>query len=243
QRPFNQPHARADYEHWSKAAHWTLDEAIALSFGKAPEVVGWKVVQQYVQVSPFAVQYARRRDLAMRAAQWKQLFDPVLPGIFLAWAKQNDIDVPEALVSTVQKRGVRIANWQSLYENSQNQLSKALALIDKIQSDWRSVLDGKDAVIDSLKRRVDEAESRPAEKPLSTKERETRLTMVISLAIGGYGYDPSAKRSDKPTEIADDIARHGLSLDADTIRKWLKKAAELLPPAGNLDRIIEKQGG
>jgi len=25
ERFFNQPHAQADYDHWSKAAHWTLD--------------------------------------------------------------------------------------------------------------------------------------------------------------------------------------------------------------------------
>jgi hypothetical protein len=31
---FNQPQAAADYVHWSKMAHWTLDEAIALSFWK-----------------------------------------------------------------------------------------------------------------------------------------------------------------------------------------------------------------
>ena len=39
ERFFNLPEASADYDHWSKAAHWTLDEAIALSFGRAPEVV------------------------------------------------------------------------------------------------------------------------------------------------------------------------------------------------------------
>jgi hypothetical protein len=32
ERFFNQPWANADFTHWSKAAHWTLDEAIALSF-------------------------------------------------------------------------------------------------------------------------------------------------------------------------------------------------------------------
>ena len=41
ERFFNLPHAKADYDHWSKAAHWTLDEAIALSFGRAPEIVRW----------------------------------------------------------------------------------------------------------------------------------------------------------------------------------------------------------
>jgi len=34
---FHQPWANADFSHWSKAADWRLDEAIALSFGKAPE--------------------------------------------------------------------------------------------------------------------------------------------------------------------------------------------------------------
>jgi hypothetical protein len=85
--PFNQPHAVADFQHWSRAAHFTLDEAIALSLGKAPEVVSWDTVKAHVQLSPFAYEYARRRDLALRAAQWQELFDPVLPGIF--WLGAN----------------------------------------------------------------------------------------------------------------------------------------------------------
>ena len=54
QRVFNQPYAAADFVHWSKAAHWTLDEAIALSFGKAPEVVKWEVVKAHEKISAFA---------------------------------------------------------------------------------------------------------------------------------------------------------------------------------------------
>jgi hypothetical protein len=37
-RFFNQPNAKADFDYWSKAEHWSLDEAIALVFGKAPEL-------------------------------------------------------------------------------------------------------------------------------------------------------------------------------------------------------------
>ena len=66
QRFFNQPESDADFAHWSKAAHWTLDEAIALSFGKAPEQVTWKNVSPYAQKSAFAFQYQRRWDLARR---------------------------------------------------------------------------------------------------------------------------------------------------------------------------------
>ena len=93
-RVFNQPYARADYEYWAKAAHWTLDEAVALSLGKAPEYVNWKMLEPLAFISPFARQYRRRRELALRAVPWKQLFDPVLPGIFLAWTKKLDISVP-----------------------------------------------------------------------------------------------------------------------------------------------------
>lgn len=64
---FNQPSARADFDHWSKAAHWTLDEAIALSFGRSPEKVGWETIKVFYPSSPFAVQFYRRRDLARKS--------------------------------------------------------------------------------------------------------------------------------------------------------------------------------
>ena len=67
---------------WSKAAHWTLDEAIALSFGKAPAVVSWEKVRGYVSQSHFADQYGKVRDLALRETHRQQLYDPVLPGCF-----------------------------------------------------------------------------------------------------------------------------------------------------------------
>ena len=47
-RFFNQPHAKADFAYWIKAAHWTLDEAIALSFGRAPEHVSWEKLKSLV---------------------------------------------------------------------------------------------------------------------------------------------------------------------------------------------------
>lgn len=118
-RPFNKPDAMADFDYWSKCAHWTLDEAIALSFGRSPEVVSWESVQRFESVSPFARQYALRRNLAMRSLKWEQLFDPVLPGIFLTWAKRMDIELPAGLVSAVTARGLMVADWRSLYETSQ----------------------------------------------------------------------------------------------------------------------------
>jgi hypothetical protein len=66
-RFFHQPHAAADFDHWSKAEHWSLEEAVALAMGKAPEIVSWPKIDSYVQVSPFVQRYRRLRDLAHRA--------------------------------------------------------------------------------------------------------------------------------------------------------------------------------
>ncbi|MGH6854785.1 MAG: hypothetical protein ACREDX_06615 [Aestuariivirga sp.] len=68
QRFLNQPYARADFEHWSKAAYWSIEEAVALSLGREPKVVHWKSVASYRQVSKFAQDYKNRRDLARGAA-------------------------------------------------------------------------------------------------------------------------------------------------------------------------------
>jgi len=48
ERFFNQPRATADFTHWSKAPYWTLEEALALAFGKAPEIVSWRTVEPHV---------------------------------------------------------------------------------------------------------------------------------------------------------------------------------------------------
>jgi hypothetical protein len=225
ERFFNQPHAAANFDYWSKMAHWTLDEAVALSFGKAPELVNWPAMSKYLQLSRFAVEYQRRRELVVRAVPWKQLFDPVLPTIFLAWAKRNEIDVSAALVAEVAKRD-RIADWKSLYD----ELKAGHEEREKV---WRASDAAKDQVAASLQDRIRELEAGQAdplaEKPLGAKERESLLKIVIGIAVDSYKYDPKLSRSTVPQEIADDLAKCGIVLDVDTVRKWLKQAAELLP--------------
>jgi hypothetical protein len=124
-RPFHSKGALADFPYWSRMAHWTLDEAVALSFGRDPSQVKLKLVQPYTVaqfaegfVSPFAVEYVRRHELARRAVQWKQLFDPVLPAIFLAWARRLEISVPPELCTEVEARGIVIADWPDLHRKA-----------------------------------------------------------------------------------------------------------------------------
>lgn len=146
ERFFNQPYAAANFLHWSKMAHWTLDEAVALSFGKAPEHVNWQVISKYLQLSQFAVQYQQRRELAIRAAQWKQLYDPVLPGIFLAWAKGIEIEVPSVLVEAVEKRGP-IRDWKSLYYELKSLSDILKTTHANKEASWTALDEAKDRTI------------------------------------------------------------------------------------------------
>lgn len=74
-----------------------------------------------------------------------------------------------------------------------------------------------------------EAPEPPPPVELRTRERNSLLTLVIGMAVAAYNYGPSDRKSDVASEIASDLARAGLSLHPDTIRKWLREAADLLP--------------
>lgn len=184
QRFFNQPHAKADFVHWSKATYWTLDEAIALSFGKAPEAVKWESVKGYCVSlqgpgSPFAVKYGRVRDLALRAKAWKQLSDPVLPSTFLAWARRMEIEVPAELVAQIEARGTVIADWKDMFDKLKTQSDGYIAAA-------QTRFAAKDGTIAEL-----------------TQERDTLRVKATELeSLIWEGFDPDSDTY--PTEL--DIA-------------------------------------
>lgn len=66
--------------------------------------------------------------------------------------------------------------------------------------------------------------------PIGARERDTLLKLLIGMAIEAYRYDPTAARSGTPAEIASDLAKHGLSVTDDTVRKYLKDAAKTVLP-------------
>jgi hypothetical protein len=245
-RLFSQPHADADFDHWSKAEHWTLDEAIALSFGKAPEAVNWKRIESFIQISHFAKQYQRRRDLAQRAAAWKKLYDPVLPLLFLKWAKDNEIDVPAGLVEKVEARKGSLVDWKKEFEQQKAAYEELNALYDKFRSqydkhvaDWKKLVGQRSEQLAAAMSRIADLEAELAlikntppaaepAKPQSMIERQNMLKAIYGMAVKGYSYKPDDKRSTVVTEIVGDLALVGLPISDDTIRRYLKEARENL---------------
>jgi hypothetical protein len=235
-RFFHRADAAADFDYWSKMAHWSIDEAIALSLGKTPQMVNLKSVQPHAvadidgwPASPLAVDYLRRTELAKRAVVWKQLWDPVLPSLFLGWARRLDISVPGDLVKAVEARGQWVGDWKDLHDK-----------MKAVSADWQELAKVKSAKVDELTAELaqsraerDEAMTKAESTPkpeLSTRERDTLLKLVIGMAIAGYSHDPEASRNDAPGEIAGDLANLGIEVTDDTVRKWLKEAAATVLP-------------
>lgn len=234
QKFFNQPQAKADFDYWTKAAHWTLDEAVALAFGKAPEVVSWQTLSLYAKVSPFAQKYGRVRELTLRAKQWQQLYDPALPGFFLAWAKRTGVSYPPELEERLTARGTIVADWKSARDTVKSNFDHYRREAEEHSAAQKATIEELQANLATLQARLTEAPPIPeqgAEKSaVAGKERDSVLKLIVGMAVKGYAYDPNALRSSAPGEIAGDLAELGLSIDPDTVRKWLKEGAGLLPP-------------
>lgn len=231
QRFFSQPSANADLSYWAKMSHWSLDEAIALSFGKNPRVVNWESIKPFVKVSTFAVEYERRRDLTLRAVPWNRLYDPVLPGLFLAWAKGLEISVPSDLEGLVIKFGGNIGDFKTAYES----LEKSYKTLQAQYEDHIGKLKGMNEttateiqktameVIESLKLKLTEANATCAElrerlnaPPGSWPwgEHETELLRHLAEAAKQFWalYD-SSDNSTAPTnqQVTDWLVNRGVA--------------------------------
>lgn len=239
QRFFNGPNSSPDYDHYCLCANWTLDEAVALSFGKNPEIVNTKTLAPLIQVSPFAKAYAKRRDIVERAKWAQQLFDPVLPSIFLAWAKSR-FQLPDKLTSTAVDCGISLKGWHDLYEDA---IRNWKAEVENLNSAHFSELAAARAALGDQMRHISELQDRLAatskeEKPLETRERENLQMLALVGAMKGYGYDPD-RRTGAVKDIEKDLERLDHQFRDDRIRHHLQKAAEGLRP-GWRDRLALK---
>ncbi|MBI1301935.1 MAG: hypothetical protein GC137_09810 [Alphaproteobacteria bacterium] len=81
---------------------------------------------------------------------------------------------------------------------------------------------------DSLIKKANDNSSKKT-KILHPKEKETLLKIVLGLALTNYEFDPKSSRNSTAREIADDLSLHDISVDEDTVRKWLKESIEFLP--------------
>jgi hypothetical protein len=76
---------------------------------------------------------------------------------------------------------------------------------------------------DSLQRFMAGDVSKP-EKPLTTRERNNLLRIVLGLAMDKFQYQPGVRGS-AASNISSALKRQGIQLDEDTVRKYLTEAS------------------
>ena len=228
ERFFNLPDAKADFSHWSKAVYWILEEAVALAFGRDPKEVNWASVEEFVDLSPFAVRYARLRDLIERAKTASQLSDPVLPVHFIHWVKKNAIDFPPDLEDALRAQGHQVAQWQSLEE-----IKQQLDIEREAHHACNLQLIRAKQELQHLSQQNSKLQTERMSK-LHTKERETALKLILVMAKKKYGYIVG-RRNNASTAIAGHVRDLGLEIDEDTVRNWLGEAAEELTGSTSVD--------
>jgi predicted nucleic acid-binding Zn ribbon protein len=235
-RFFNLPGAKADFDRWSRLPLWSLEGAVALWFGKDPNVVTWKRVEPHLQFSPFAAEYRRIRELAYDARERQLLDDYAEPDDFIAWAKRAGIPFPADLVAAVSANET-VDYWRMRYYRLEERIGEG----EEQDQANQAIIERQRAAIDELTYRcvdcanelkaVRAAQDADRSKPPATgaRVRETLLKLVIVMAKNGYKYDPKKQRNDAVAEIVGDLERAGMPLDANTVRKYLSEGASLLP--------------
>ena len=217
----NQPSAVANeqtFDHWSKAAYWSIDEAAALLIARKPSVISQKIALKDSSRSDTLASFLALHDLLDRALTAKQINFNYGPGGYLAWAKRNRIDIPAELEEAVRKHGHQIDDWKGISDRQASEIAELKARLAETEAGRVS------------------ARSATAEATVGARERDSLLKLVIGMAIKGYAYDPRAARGPGAQEISDDLALIGIPLDSDTVRKYLNEAKSLLPPQAEQDR-------
>ncbi len=246
QRFYNHRNANADFAYWALASYWSQDEAAALSLGRDPRRVTWEAVEPFVRVSAFAKSFADRREIIRRAIVTGQLYAQAAPYTFLAWAERLNFEIPNGLKEEVEKLGLVVGDWKTIADQRQeiiDLLEERLGLLEKHNAELSEAISTlhnnvketslrMNAVLAERDEKIADLETLLASGKRSSansRERQSLLKLVIGIAVKGYGYDPKATRTRTVQEMSSDLQMLGLSLDEDTIRKYLNEAKELLP--------------
>ncbi|WAP69948.1 hypothetical protein [Jiella pelagia] len=213
----------ANYEYWFRLAKWTYEEAAFLSVGCEPESAA-RYLAFNGHIAPsgssaeliytnFRKAYQSRRGLFRKA--FRQLSD-------------SDSLSVNKILNYLLGMNIEIHPGIRAFDQKKNIIDRGPVVEYLLNAAHHFTPTYIDAQFDptASNPHVQKSGKRPS---AVTREHESLLKLVIGLAIGGYGYVPNSNRSPIHKEIADELERLGIPLTDDTIRKYLREGAELLP--------------
>ncbi len=142
------------------------------------------------------------RQLTKRAAEARQIQWPYTPSRWRAWSKARDVPLAPELEAAIENFA------DPNLEGTTQDKARIVELESQLTTLQQAIGTGMQAV--------------------GARERESMLKLIIGMAVGGYGYDPTASRSNVVPDIVSDLEQHGVSLSDETVRRYLKEATGLL---------------
>ena len=121
------------------------------------------------------------------------------------------LECPEELERAVTDFSGQLIDWKEEHDKLQATKDQQIAELTSER--------------DLLKQQIDKAEPK-----LGVRVRETLLKIIYGMAVSYHGYNPKARRSTVISEIVSELARVGVSVTDDTVRDYLRQAADLVPP-------------
>ena len=145
--------------------------------------------------------------------EWLEKRDVFISGDFYTYYLDKVCDVYNAAIEAIINKEEKIR----------------LGIEDSFDSKEKEKIFLLERKIQELENNLNDQKKDKEEKPLGTTERNSLYKMILGMAISGYGYDPEAKKNDAIKDISDDMVRNNISLTAETIRSYLKKANSEFP--------------
>lgn len=210
--------------HWNMAPDFTGDEITALVLGEDPTLSDFKKNKGgplYRKLEKCYNALQRWHDLDDSAPfNWQEI------GVSCKDEMLHNIDVEERLSHFDSDDADNRSKWLASEEHS-GFAAQRFARAEVAR--WLSFC-GIQSVYQF-------SGGKSAEEPLSTKERNTLLKMIVGMAIGGYKYGPKSKNNGPAIEeIREDLDAEGIPLSDDTIRNYLKEAVETVLNGKKVDQ-------
>jgi hypothetical protein len=236
-RLFTEAYTELERDFWLKKTRWTLEQAIAISFGRDPRHVNWSTVEPYYSSSPHAYEYYKRRELVLDAHAQEYLPDPIPSAEFIRWALR--IDLPCAVAEyelynhapPSQPSSVLMQSTPTVHPDPLQTDPKLKDLLRQTQAECARL----EARVQQLEQELEDVQEQRAMK---APERSALTMLVYAMARGAYGYDPAKIKDTATSKILSALVRFELSLDEKTIRKYLKQVhddVQKLKPRKNRD--------
>ena len=199
----------ADFSYWAKMPNWTDREAIAVLLGVNPHFVDER--EEYLQgdAGQYEDQYFGLLRSARRAIEFDQIGTQLRPADWIEWAHRFQYPVPESLASEIDKWGAQSTNETIIADLK----AKVIALKNK-------------------NRPSGVAQPKNETNALNPRERDMMLRIIIAMAVRKYRYRPELGRNDATQSIFSDVEAVGLQTSPETVLKYLREGATLLPAEG-----------